>query len=314
MTRRVHYHPNLIFSVGSRVVLKTDVVLNDGVVVAGTVAAVQVSPLSREEPYQVQVVDGPLLRVYADQIELLALVKEQRIGFGNTEVAEPDYWSRIFFSCVVGSRAFGLENENSDTDRRGIYLPTAAQHWSLHGVPEQLENEETQECYWELEKFLSLALKANPNVLECLYTPLIEKATPLAQELLAMRTAFLSKLVYQTYNGYVWSQFRKIEGDLRNKGAVRWKHAMHLIRLLISGIGVLRTGEVTVRIASQRDRLLALRGGEISWEESERWRLALHQEFEQAFRESSLPDSPDFARVNAFLLKARRAALGDELP
>jgi predicted nucleotidyltransferase len=50
-----------------------------------------------------------------------------------------------------------------------------------------------------------MALKANPNVLECLYSPLVEMATPLAQELLAMRSIFLSRLVYQTYNGYVMS-------------------------------------------------------------------------------------------------------------
>ena len=47
----------------------------------------------------------------------------------------------------------------------------------------------------ENEKFLVLALQANPNVLECLYTPLVETVTPLAQELLAMREVFLSRLV-----------------------------------------------------------------------------------------------------------------------
>ncbi|CAN5411866.1 hypothetical protein BH11PLA2_BH11PLA2_41590 [soil metagenome] len=55
-----------------------------------------------------------------------------------------------------------------------------------------------------------LALKANPNVLECLSSPLVLTATPLATELLAMRSCFLSKLVYQTFNGYVMSQFRKM--------------------------------------------------------------------------------------------------------
>ena len=30
--------------------------------------------------------------------------------------------------------------------------------------------------------FLNLALKANPNVLECLYSPLIEHVTPLGRE------------------------------------------------------------------------------------------------------------------------------------
>jgi len=94
-------------------------------------------------------------------------------------------------------------------DRRGFYLPPAERHWSLYGVPEQLEDEAAQECYWELRKFLGMALKANPNVLECLYTPLVDLATPLAQELLGMRAIFLSRLIYQTFNGYAMSQFKK---------------------------------------------------------------------------------------------------------
>ena len=32
-----------------------------------------------------------------------------------------------------------------------------------------------------------------------------EKATPLTEKLLAMKSIFLSRMVYQTYNGYVLS-------------------------------------------------------------------------------------------------------------
>ena len=126
-------------------------------------------------------------------------------------------------------------------------------------MPEQLENDETQEAYWELQKFLILALKANPNVLECLYTPMVEKATPLAEELLDMRSIFLSRMVYQTYNGYVMSQFKKMQADIRNHGQVKWKHVMHLIRLLLSGIHVLREGFVQVDTGQHREQLLAIR-------------------------------------------------------
>jgi hypothetical protein len=47
----------------------------------------------------------------------------------------------------------------------------------LNGVLEQLENAETEECYWELKKFMVLVLKANPNILEYVYTPLVETRT-----------------------------------------------------------------------------------------------------------------------------------------
>jgi hypothetical protein len=56
--------------------------------------------------------------------------------------------------------------------------------------------ERGEEAYWEMQKFIVLALKANPNILECLYTPLVEQVTPIAQELLDMRNIFLSKLIY----------------------------------------------------------------------------------------------------------------------
>jgi predicted nucleotidyltransferase len=177
-------------------------------------------------------------------------------------------------------------------------------------VPEQLDNPAGEECYWELQKFLTLALKANPNVLECLYTPLVERATPLARELLEMRPAFLSRLAYQTYNGYVLSQFKKLEQDLRNRGEVRWKHAMHLVRLLLQGISILKDGFLPVRVEEHRARLSAIRRGEVPWEEVNSWRLSMHREFDAAFGATGLPERPDYERVNAFLIRARRASAG----
>ncbi len=218
-----------------------------------------------------------------------------------------DLYPYVIYRCVVGSRAYGLDTDDSDTDRRGIYLAPAELQWSLDGAPEQLEREATQETYWELQKFLMMALKANPNVLECLYTPLVETATPLAQELIAMRDSFLSRFVYQTYNGYVLSQFKKLEQDLKNKGELRWKHAMHLIRLLLSGITVLREGFVLVGVDSERERLLAIKRAEVPWADVNAWRLSLHREFDRAYSETRLPERPDYERADAFLIKARRS-------
>jgi predicted nucleotidyltransferase len=222
---------------------------------------------------------------------------------------EDALFDRVIYRCIVGSRAYGLESNDSDVDRRGFYLPPADRHWSLAGVPEQLERPDNQECYWEVRKFLLLALKANPTVLECLYTPLVESAAPLALELRGERERFLSRLVYQTYNGYVLSQFKKLEADRRNRGAVRWKHAMHLIRLLLSGLAALRDGDLPVRVEAHRDRLLAIRRGERPWEEVDAWRLALHAEFDAALPGARLPERPDVAWANDFLIRARRSAV-----
>jgi predicted nucleotidyltransferase len=238
------------------------------------------------------------------------------VGTGTASLSLPhaELFDRVILRVVIGSRAYGLDGACSDTDRRGIYLPPAELHWSLAGVPEQIENEASQEAYWELQKFVVLALKANPNVLECLYTPLVESATPLAQEILAMREAFLSQLVYQTYNGYVMSQFKKMQADIRNHGQVKWKHVMHLIRLLMAGIETLRTGVVPVHVGANRDALLAIRAGQIPWDELESWRRSLHRQFDEAYKTTSLPPKPDYVRAGALLVRARRLATGDELP
>jgi hypothetical protein len=299
-----------VLPVGTRVVARGEVRGTQGELTqaAGAVGEVTRSPVDPQHAYRVRFMDGSEVSLKRD--ELVVLRHYQRDGGAPAvEVAARayDYRQHVILRCVIGSRAYGLDHAGSDTDYRGVYLPPAELHWSLFGVPEQIEDDATQETYWELQKFLVLALKANPNVLECLYTPLIEHATPLAQELLAMRAAFLSRLVYQTYNGYVMSQFKKISGDLRNRGEVKWKHVMHLIRLLLSGVTALREGVVPVKVEQHRDRLLALRAGALPWDEVDAWRIHLHQEFDRAFATTSLPDRPDYARVNDYLIKARRS-------
>ena len=84
-----------------------------------------------------------------------------------------------------------------------------------------------------------------------------------------MRDAFLSKLVFQTFSGYVASQFKKMQTDIRNQGRVKWKHLMHLIRLLLSGTHVLRSGEMMVNVDLHRDRLLLVKRGDMPLTEAD---------------------------------------------
>lgn len=306
---------NLIFSTGTQVVSQKPVNGSSGRVAhpAGAVGVIVRSPIDRSHAYRVRFLDGFEAPLKHDQLVRLAEFKDATSHHDKT-LSQHGLFDRVIYRCVIGSRAYGLEDERSDTDRRGIYLPPADLHWSLYGVPEQLENELTQEAYWELQKFIVMALKANPNVLECLYTPVVELATPLAERLLSQKSMFLSKLVFQTYSGYVASQFKKMQTDIRNQGQVKWKHVMHLIRLLRSGVHVLEEGFVRVDVGDQREELLAIKRGEHSWEEVERQRISLHERFAKAFERTELPDRPDYAAANDFLVAARRSALEDSLP
>lgn len=307
------FNLNLILPVGTQVVSRVEVKDSAGELLClrGAVGVVVKAPTVNSHAYRVRLPNGVEVTLRRHEFSIRKHFQKEGLQQAESELAELNLYDHVIYRCIVGSRAYGLDDANSDTDHRGIYLPPAQLHWSLYGIPEQLENKDAQECYWELQKFLILALKANPTVLECLYTPLVETATPLAEELLAMRSMFLSQLVYQTYNSYVMSQFKKMEQDIRTKGEVKWKHLMHLIRLLLSGITVLKKGFVPVRVEEHRQQLLAIRRGEVSWQEVDALRLSLHQEFDTAFAATNLPERPDYERANAFLLKARASRVSE---
>jgi predicted nucleotidyltransferase len=223
------------------------------------------------------------------------------------------------YSCVMGSRAFGLATEDSDTDVRGVYLAPTPLFWRFEKPPTHVEgrwglpcsNEvessgRVEQFSWELERFCELALRANPNILECLHSPLVQHIDDTGRELLALREAFLSRQAHQTFARYALGQRKKLDADVRQYGAPRWKHAMHLLRLLTSCRDLLRTGALTIDVGAERERLLAVKRGEVSWTEVESWMARLAAESEQVAARSPLPSEPDRARVADFLFRVRR--------
>ncbi|MEV3922000.1 nucleotidyltransferase domain-containing protein [Actinomadura coerulea] len=212
-------------------------------------------------------------------------------------------------SVVVGSRAYGLATDGSDVDRRGVYAAPAPLFWRFAKPPPHLDGPLPEQFSWELERFCELALGANPTVLECLWSPLVERVTPVGEELLAVRKAFLSRHAHRTFLRYAEAQFRKLDGDLRNGGAPRWKHVMHMLRLLESGLHLVRHGEPRLEVGGLRDRLLAVRRGEVGWDEIDAWRASLGAVMDEALDRSPLPPEPDRAAVEELLVSVRRRSV-----
>ncbi len=297
--------PSFIIPVGTQVVLKGDRRVPGGGAVkpAGSVAEVIEAPASNDRAYLVRFVDGVTLRARFGELA----VRRREVA---DELATPgaDLRRYAVYRVAVGSRAFGLATDTSDEDRRGVYLPPAAVTWSLTKPPEQLEYraDGVEEVLWELEKFLRLALQANPNILEVLWSPLLLHADETGRELRELRGAFLSRHLYKTYSGYVLSQFRLMRRNFEKKGEYRAKHAMHLIRLLYSGVHALRTGDVLVEVGGRREELLRIKSGVLTFAEVRERALELDREFQQAFAATALPERPDYERVNDFLVRARR--------
>ncbi len=212
------------------------------------------------------------------------------------------------YACVMGSRAFGLATEGSDTDRRGVFLAPTALFWRFEKPPTHVEGPAEEQFSWELERFCELALRANPNILECLHSPLVEYADATGRELLSLREAFLSRRAYGTFTRYAMGQRRKLDADVRTHGAPRWKHAMHLLRLLAGARDLLRTGTLTLDVGDGRGALLAVKRGEVPWPEVEARMARLAEECDEAARRGPLPEEPDRRRVEDFLVRTRRAS------
>ncbi|MGW6910880.1 nucleotidyltransferase domain-containing protein [Streptomyces sp. NPDC054940] len=212
------------------------------------------------------------------------------------------------YACVMGSRAFGLATDGSDTDRRGVFLAPTALYWRFDKPPTHVEGPQEEQFSWELERFCELALRANPNILECLHSPRVEYVDDTGRELLALREAFLSRQAHETFTRYALGQRKKLEADIRSHGAPRWKHAMHLLRLLTSARDLLRTGSLTIDVGDEREPLLSVKRGEVPWPEVESRMTRLAREAEECLHHSPLPAEPDRRRVEDFLIRVRRTS------
>jgi len=117
----------------------------------------------------------------------------------------------LVFETITGSKAYGLDNEKSDTDIRGVFILPKHLYYGLEYI-EQVNNETNDIVYYELKRFMELLGKNNPNILEMLNVPdkcvlqkdkLIEKLKP---------EIFLSKLCEKTFANYAFTQIKKAYG------------------------------------------------------------------------------------------------------
>jgi hypothetical protein len=259
--------------------------------------------------YRVELPDGRLVSCVRGDVELRRRW-QARVALGGAALSGHQLVEeRTVYAAVVGSRAFGLDVDDSDTDVRGTYQAPTPSFWSLVKPPAHVDGPGAQQFSWELERFCELALKANPNLLEVLHSPQVLTCTPIGDELLELRPAFLSQLAHTTYAGYVLSQAKKLQADLRQHGQPRWKHVMHLLRLLLAAAELLRSGQMPLDVGEHRERLLEVKRGEVPWDDVERWRLRLQAEVDEALRRSPLPPAPDVAAVDAWLVSVRRRDL-----
>ncbi|MEU6158623.1 nucleotidyltransferase domain-containing protein [Streptomyces sp. NPDC047130] len=217
----------------------------------------------------------------------------------------------VLLSGIVGSTAYGLAHAGSDVDRLGLF---AAPTVELHGLRRPKESHVTtapDRTLHEAAKWCRLALSCNPTATELVWLPdeLYEVRTPLGDELMAVRTSFLSAgRVRDAYLGYAVQQFRRLQGrgegeDAPGRRARTAKHARHLKRLCAQGLELYTTGRLTLRVDDPQE--FHDFGERVAADPTaaqpllDRYRAA----FEEA--RTALPDAPDEGPAEAWLHRVR---------
>lgn len=161
----------------------------------------------------------------------------------------------LLFATVSGAHLYGFPSRDSDVDLRGVHVLPAAEVVGLRTGPETLdrtwfENEaEVDLVTHDLAKFIRLMLRRNGYVLEQVLSPLVVVSGPEHEELVALAPACLTKWHSHHYRGFArtqWDLFLRT-GEL--------KPLLYTFRVLLTGINLLRTGEVEADLRRLREKV-----------------------------------------------------------
>jgi len=217
----------------------------------------------------------------------------------------------LLFATISGAHLYGFPSPDSDYDLRGAHILTLE---SIVGLDIRDETVDTSRVIEGLEmdivshdvrKFFGLLLKKNGYVLEQLYSPLIVHTTPEHDELKSIARGCITKHHSHHYFGFAETQWKLFEKERPR----RVKPLLYVYRVLLTGIHLMRTGEIQANLLQLNDdfrlpylaelvaRKLAgpekskLEDADMGYHESEYQRL--RAELQAAQHTSRLPETPN---------------------
>jgi predicted nucleotidyltransferase len=232
----------------------------------------------------------------------------------------------LLFATVSGAHLYGFPSPDSDYDLRGVHVLPLRRVIGLDVGPETIEVS-SQEDGLDLDlvthdarKFFDLLLKKNGYVLEQLYSPLVVRTTPEREELKAVARGCLTRHHSHHYLGFARTQWGLFEKERPR----RVKPLLYVYRVLLTGIHLMRTGEVEANLVRLNEvfrlphvpELIArkvagpehsgLDKDDVAFHLREYERLQV--ELEDSARVSSLPEAPTArAALHDLLVRLRLA-------
>jgi uncharacterized protein len=230
----------------------------------------------------------------------------------------------LLFITISGAHLYGFPSPDSDFDLRGVHVLPVADVVGLDAAEETIETSgihdglEIDLVTHDARKFFLLMLRKNGYVLEQLYSPLIVRTTPEHQELKAIGRGCITKHHAHHYIGFADTQWRLFQKE----SPPRAKPLLYVYRVLLTGIHLMRTGEVEANLVTLNEHFRLrfipdLVARKLAGPEQSRLTDAdiefHHREYDRllavlhlAFQQSTLPQTPSAKpALNDLLLRLR---------
>jgi uncharacterized protein len=233
---------------------------------------------------------------------------------------------RPLFVTVSGAHLYGFPSPDSDVDLRGSHLLPLRDVLGLLSVNETREISgmhagiEVDLVSHDAGKYLGLLTKNNGYILEQVFSPLIVMGDEFLAELRPLARRCITRHHYHHYRGFYGTQRKLLEKEETKKA----KSLLYAYRVLLTGIHLLRTGEVEANLVHLNDSfqfpwipdLIASKTAEkiapaaLDWPFHAARLDELDRTLDQAFAESKLPESCEKREVSEFLIDLRLRTLG----
>ncbi|MFW6031677.1 MAG: DNA polymerase beta superfamily protein [Myxococcota bacterium] len=128
-----------------------------------------------------------------------------------------DIGAHTIFLALHGSKAYGTDLPESDTDYKGVAVPPERYFLGFARGFEQAEKSEPDTVVYDVRKFFKLAADCNPNIIEVLFVGdrAVVSSTPEGDMLRGSASLFLSRKARHTFSGYAHSQLKRIRTHRR---------------------------------------------------------------------------------------------------
>ena len=205
---------------------------------------------------------------------------------------------------LVGSRAHGLADKDSDYDYRAVYVDPTSEILKLghnYKGSSWIEGKEDNTAY-EIGHFLHLATKCNPTILEMFKAPVIESNEDGERLREIFQYVWNPAEAFDAFVGYGKNQRKKF---LDKKDDRQDKFACAYIRTLVNLLSLLTTRDFDMEVSEVvKPYLIRYRNGEYKIGEV----IDKAEEVTEKCREllDGCKQVPDINKVDDFLLQIRR--------